>query len=206
MTRRDPMGGATRLGNIFGNLPVLETERLRLRKLTRADIPDVFAYASDAEVSAQTTWNPHQTQEQSRQFVERVLRVYQYGEVGPWGVEHKGDGRIIGTCGFNDLDTYHRRAEIGYALARPYWNLGLTTEAVTAVLRFGFGRLLLNRIQAMCLTANIGSARVMEKAGMRYEGLLRSYAYIKGDYRDLKLYAILREDWLQMQEDPRTAP
>ena len=69
------------------------------------------------------------------------------------------------------------------------------TEATSAVITFGFEKMALNRICALCLTENTGSARVMEKCGMVYEATLRQYAQIKGSYRDLKLYAILRQDW-----------
>lgn len=187
--------------DVFGDLPTLETERLRLRKLKRADAQDVFAYASDAFVAATTTWAPHDSLEQSRQFIERVLRFYRSGDVAPWGVELKAEQRIIGTCGFGSWDLRHHRAEVGYALARPYWGQGYTTEAVRSVVAFGFRHMQLTRIQAMCLPENIASARVMEKAGMQYEGLLRQYIYIKGAACDLKMYAILREEF-----EPRATP
>ncbi len=68
-------------------------------------------------------------------------------------------------------------------------------EAVRAVIRFGFGRMGLNRVQARCIAENVASARVMEKAGMAYEGTLRESEFIKGAYRDMKLYSILRREY-----------
>ena len=67
-------------------------------------------------------------------------------------------------------------------------------EAVRAVIRFGFGRMELNRIQARCVAENTASARVMEKVGMTYEGTLRESEYIKGALRDMKIYSILRRE------------
>jgi len=68
-------------------------------------------------------------------------------------------------------------------------------EAVCVVIRFGFEGLGLNRIQARCKVVNVGSARVMEKAGMAFEGVLREYSFSKGEYLDLKMYSILRREW-----------
>jgi [ribosomal protein S5]-alanine N-acetyltransferase len=72
----------------------------------------------------------------------------------------------------------HARAELGYVLSREHWGKGLMPEAVRAVIRFGFGRMELNRIQARCVAENTASARVMEKAGMTYEGTLRESEYL----------------------------
>jgi ribosomal-protein-alanine N-acetyltransferase len=115
-------------------------------------------------------------------------------------VEHKRDRRLIGTCGFISWDKSRNCAEIAYALSQPYWHRGLMTEAATAVADFGFRTMGIYRLQAYCDPANIGSNRVMEKLGMRYEGTLRAYFLIKGDYRDMKVYSILRSEWLEASE------
>ena len=89
----------------------------------------------------------------------------------------------------------HARAELGYVLSRKLWGRGLMPEAVRAVVRFGFGRMELNRIEARCIIENAASARVMEKAGMTCEGTLREREFIKGAYRDMRLYSILRREY-----------
>jgi ribosomal-protein-alanine N-acetyltransferase len=94
----------------------------------------------------------------------------------------------------------HSRAEIGYVIGRKYWGEGLMTEAVKEVIRFGFERMNLNRIQATCFPENIGSYRVMEKAGMKFEGTLREQMFIKGRFQDLKLYSILRKEYYEQGE------
>jgi ribosomal-protein-alanine N-acetyltransferase len=98
---------------------------------------------------------------------------YQAGQVAPWGVELKSTGQIIGTCDYVWWHPQHACAEIGYALSRAYWGRGLMTEAVRAIMQFGFARMHLNRIQAMCMVKNLSSERVMQKAGMQLEGTLR---------------------------------
>ena len=179
----------------FANLPTLETARLRLRKLRLSDAADFYAYARDPEVARFTTWTAHTSVDDSRAFIINALSQYGNGLVGQWGVEHKADRRIIGTCGFAYCIAWHHRAEVAYALARPYWRQGYMTEAMHAVLAAGFDQLALNRIEARCEVDNLASERVMQKVGMRFEGVLRQHMLVKGSYRDLKLYAILREEW-----------
>ena len=183
--------------DIFGHLPTLQTDRLLLRKLQVDDLQDIFEYACDPKVARYTTWQPHETVEQSRDFLHHVLGLYEKGKVAPWGVEHKNDRKLIGTCGFLDWNLQHARAEIGYALSRRYWGRGLATEAVQAVIAFGFSRMALNRIQGRCEVENVASGRVMEKAGLKFEGLLREHEFSKGAYADISMYAILRKEWTE---------
>ncbi len=175
--------------------PILETPRLTLRRLQLTDAEDMFAYASDNEVSRYVTWESHRSIADSRAFLQSVTARYQNSPAAEWGIVAKATGRLIGTIAYHDWALHHRRAEIGYALGRAYWGQGLMTEAAQAVIAWGFRAHDLYRIQAMCLPANIGSARVMEKAGMQFEGLLRGYILHKGTPCDMKLYAIVRPDW-----------
>ena len=184
-----------RIEDVFGDLPTLETERLVLRKMRLDDAADLFEYASDPEVSTYTTWGPHQSLDDSREFLTRILGLYENCELAEWGIVHKADAKFIGTCGFVDWSPYHSRAEIGYAMSRKYWGLGLMTEAARRVIAFGFENMQLNRVEARCMIENIGSARVMEKSDMSYEGILREHMYAKGQYDDLKIYSILRREW-----------
>lgn len=181
--------------DVFGNLHALETERLVLRKITFQDVPDHFEYASDPEVAKYTSWHAHQSTQDSETFIQSVLERYNTQRVAPWGVVYKSNQKFIGTCGFISWATSDSRAEVAYALSRKYWGQGLTTEAVRTVVAFGFGTMQLNRIQATCEVANVASARVMEKVGMRCEGTLREYTFSKGMYRDLRMYSILRSEW-----------
>jgi ribosomal-protein-alanine N-acetyltransferase len=179
--------------NVFADLPTLETERLVLRKITEADVDDVFEYASDPLVAENTSWSAHRSREESAAQVARWLERYRNGQVGPWGVEHREDHKLVGTCGYVMWEGH--RAEVGYALSRRYWTRGYMTEALREVVRFGFEQMGLNRIQATCLVRNVASYRVMEKAGMAFEGVLREYAFAKGRFEDLKMYSVIRKEW-----------
>jgi ribosomal-protein-alanine N-acetyltransferase len=179
-------------------LPVLETPRLILRSLSEDDAADVFAYASDPEVARFVPWEAHRSLEDSRRFIAGTLERAARGEPDTWGIVERASGKVIGTIRMGHLHPVHARADIGYVIGRAYWNRGLTTEAVRAVLRFGFAELRLNRIFAVCHVDNRASERVMQKAGMRYEGTLRGVALVKGVFEDRKLYAILQSEWLAL--------
>lgn len=157
------------------------------------DAVDLFAYASDPEVARYVLWEQHRSVEDSMRYLSFMLEKYERCDVAEWGLVHKQDGAFIGTCGFGWWDTLHRRAEIGYALSRAYWNRGLMTEAVRKVIAFGFEKMKLNRIEARCMPGNVASEKVMKKVGMEFEGIMRKQAFTKGTFHDLKMYSILRE-------------
>jgi [ribosomal protein S5]-alanine N-acetyltransferase len=183
-------------GKPFENLPELETERLLLRRMRLDDAQAMFAYASDPEVTRYVLFETHRSVKDSEAFLRLAVEGYERGDFGGWGVVLKDSGRFVGTCGVDlNYAPEHARAELGYVLSREHWGKGLMPEAVRAVIRFGFGRMHLNRIQARCIAENTASARVMEKVGMTYEGTLREYELIKGAYRDMKFYSILRREF-----------
>ncbi|WP_071458639.1 GNAT family N-acetyltransferase [Bacillus massilinigeriensis] len=176
---------------IYGDLPVLETERLILRKVTLDDAEDMFKYGSNEEVTKYVTWNSHKTLSETKEYINLIRNNYEQGQVAPWGMECKETGEFIGTIDFVWWLPDYRIAEIGYVISQDYWGKGLTTEAAREVMRFGFDNMELIRIQAKCLVENTGSARVMEKAGMTFEGVLRNGMFLKGKSWDLKMYSII---------------
>jgi [ribosomal protein S5]-alanine N-acetyltransferase len=95
------------------------------------------------------------------------------------------------------------RAAVGYRLGKQYWGNGYATEALRAVIAYLFEQTTVNRIYASTWRENSASARVLEKAGMRFEGLARQRRFAKGAFRDVKFYAILREDFFTEKEPPR---
>jgi ribosomal-protein-alanine N-acetyltransferase len=103
---------------------------------------------------------------------------------------------MIGTVGFVSFSLKQNSAEIGYALHPDYWGQSITPEAVWAVLRFGFVTLGLHRIEARFMVENIQSRRVMEKVGMRFEGVLREGMKIKERYRDIGVCSVLAKDFV----------
>ena len=179
----------------FTSLPVLETERLTLRKITMADIDDIYEYGSDLQVSKYVGWPTHESIQDTKEFVGHIVKEYESECIGFWGIELKENQKLIGTIDFVSWQPKHKTAEIGYVLSRDYWGRGFTSEAAKEVLRFGFDHMELVRIQARCFLENIGSQRVMEKVGMTFEGVIRKGLFMKDKHQDLKLYSILAEEF-----------
>ncbi|MGE7662355.1 GNAT family N-acetyltransferase [Peribacillus sp. NPDC097197] len=186
--------------NPFKNFPTLETERLILRKITWEDAEDIHVYGSDEEVTKYVTWDNHKTLADTRDFIDFAMAQYENKYVAPWGIQYKATGKIIGTIDFVSWLVGHRVAEIGYVLSQDYWGKGIMTEAANEVIAFGFNRMNVVRIQARCFVENTGSARVMEKIGMSFEGTLRKGIFAKGKHRDLNMYSILQEEFSPLHQ------
>jgi len=185
----------TNHGSIFRDIPVLETNRLILRKLSMRDVNDIFEYASIPKVAQHVMWEHHRSVADSLHFLRAVIQQYQNGVPSPWGMVYKENNKLIGTGGYHIWNPTHRRAEIGYALSPEYWNKGLMTEAMIVMIKFGFENLNLNRIEALCNVENTASERVMQKCGMKYEGTIREHIYVKEEFHNLKLYSILKSEF-----------
>lgn len=179
----------------FNNLPILNTDRLLLRTLRWGDAADIYEYASDPAVPKYNTWSVHESIEDTKRFLKAVMDCYKNHQLASWGILHKADNKIIGTCGLANWIPDQARAEIGYALSRKYWGQGYMPEAVCPVITFGFRMMKLNRIEGRCIIPNTASARVMEKVGMKFEGVLRQHLFVKGSFHDVKMYSILKEEW-----------
>lgn len=179
---------------IFCDLPILETHRLNLRKITFSDTEDIFEYNSDPEVSRYMTWQAHRSLEETRAFIDKVVDLYRKHQAAPWGMELKENAKLIGTCGFTAWDVQDARAEIGFVLSPRFSGKGYMTEALREIISFGFRRMMLNRIEARCMTENRLSSRLLERLGMTREGVLRQQICVKGSYYDMEMHSILKEE------------
>jgi ribosomal-protein-alanine N-acetyltransferase len=165
--------------------PVLETARLVLRQINPTDFEDVRAWfpgAPDAAANAQT-------------HLDYFAREYREHVIGPWGMQFKKTGVLVGNCGFPDLSLRKRRGEVNYFVAPQLRGQGLAPEALIELLRFGFWGFGLVRIQARCELNNVSSERVMQKVGMKSEGLVDRSQPLDGAAPKQKLYAMLAKDF-----------
>lgn len=174
----------------------LETERLILRDFIAEDWPAVLAYQHDERY---LRYYPHtaRTAADVRAFVQMFLdqqRAEPRLKFQP-AIVLKQSGQLIGNCGLRlDAPDSHE-ADMGFELAPDHWGNGYATEAAQAILRVGFGEMGLHRIWAACIAENQASARVLQKLGMRLEGLLRDKECFKDRKWDVCLYAILAPEW-----------
>jgi len=183
------------LTKIFSNIPELETERLVLRKIKISDSSDMYAYSCREEVTRWLLWSPHRSESYTARYISGLQNAYRSGEFFDWAVSLKSDRRMIGTCGFTSFDIDNNAAEIGYVLNPDFWYRGIAAEAASAVIDYGFEVLGLNRIEAHYMSENTKSRRVMEKCGMKFEGIFRSRLFVKGKYRDIGICSVLYSDW-----------
>jgi RimJ/RimL family protein N-acetyltransferase len=172
----------------------IETKRLRLRAFTMADAPRVAEICAEREIAANTRTVPHPY---TIEHATGWLKTLSDG-TAPKGVVFaitlKDSGLIVGAMGLG-VDTNHDHAELGYWIDKAHWNKGIASEAVPAVLRYGFEVLKLHRIHAHYLARNPASGKVMIKAGMVYEGTMRQHVKKWGVYEDTVHYAALASEW-----------
>ncbi|MHC1694648.1 MAG: GNAT family N-acetyltransferase [Eubacteriales bacterium] len=180
---------------VFANIPQLETQRLRLRKIALSDSEDMFEYASDPELTRYLTWTPHVSLAHTMDYLKYVERQYELGKFYDWGLELKEEGKFIGTCGFTSISLSENKGEIGYVLNKRYWGCGLVPEAVRKVLDFGFYRLKLEKIEARFMDGNTASCRVMQKCGMKYESTLHKSMYVKGEMKNIHVFSIDKNEF-----------
>ena len=131
---------------------------------------------------------------EAKDYCRYMTRRYRADEPSSWGIVDKKTGRLVGTIGYMDYSMDNASVEIGYSLARWLWNGGYMTEALARVIDYTFESMDINRIEAQHELDNPASGRVMEKCGMRKEGVLRQRLYNKGKFVDVALYAILKDD------------
>jgi RimJ/RimL family protein N-acetyltransferase len=171
----------------------LKTERLRLRKVKLADAEAIYRqYAQDAEVTKYVSWHAHKDIEETRDYVRMCLLAWDAGNAFHWVIERLEDKQVIGMV---SARAGGEKWELGYVLARIHWERGYMTEAVKGIISWAMRQKDIYRIWAVCDVDNLASARVMEKAGMEREGILRRWSVhpnISAEPRDSYCYAIVK--------------
>lgn len=170
-----------------------DTDRLHLRPPMLEDAEVIFdLYAQDLEVVKYLTWLANPNVGVTCGFVKDCIARWQQGKSSPWVILRRADSQVLGMIEIR-IDGF--RAELGYVLARRFWGQGYMTEAVRAVADWSLAQPSIYRVWAVCDVENQASARVMEKAGMQREGLLRRWSMhpnVSQEPRDSWCYAKVR--------------
>lgn len=169
---------------------VLETGRLVLRKFRKDDVTDILEYGNDPETLAYLDWEGVKTEAEAMQGIVD----YYWSSPGIYAICLKDEEKCIGCIDLR-LDLVHEKSSFGYVLNRAYWNCGYMSEALNATLALCFEKLELNRVESCFYVGNEGSGRVMEKCGMKLEGVSRQERKVKGVFVDVVRYGITREEW-----------
>ena len=175
--------------------PTIRTARLLLRPFTRADAGAVTELAGAFEIADTTISVPHPySAKLAIDWIGGHGRSRQRGRAFRFAITQAESAQLVGCVELRDLDQEHAQAELGFWVGKPFWRLGYASEAGSAVVRFGFESLGLNRIYAFHMARNPASGKVLQKLGMQREGVLRQRVRKWGRFEDVMAYAVLRSD------------
>ena len=172
------------------------TDRLLLKEVTKKDTEAIFKIQSMPEVDEFNTLGIPESIKVTKKVVQPYLTDQKQKErrLYYWTIRLKEKDEIIGTCGLSLAAERFRMGEIYYSLIPSFWGKGLGTEVAQGLVNFGFNYLRLHRIEAGVATKNNRSIKVLEKIGMKREGIRRKILPIRGEWIDNYHYAILEED------------
>ncbi|MBN2794685.1 MAG: GNAT family N-acetyltransferase [Clostridia bacterium] len=179
----------------MSDFPYIETERLILRKITVKDAEDLFETFSSEEAMLYFGMFPFEEIHEVYAMIENFKKGYDLNRMIRFAIELKEEHKVIGTCGFHAYSPPNNRAEVGFELNPKYHQKGYMTEALKALINFGFQILKLNRIEGLVYPENRPSQLTMEKQGFKREGLLRQYMIFRNKPQDLYIYGFLKEEW-----------
>ncbi|BCQ68534.1 MULTISPECIES: GNAT family N-acetyltransferase [Pseudomonas] len=183
----------------MSDFPVIRTPRLILRELCPADVPALFAIHSDADAMQWFGTDPITDYPQAEQLLALFASWRSLPNPGTrWAIERHNQPGLLGTCGLFKWNRQWRSCAVGFELGRAAQGQGLMTEALEAVVGWGFEHMALNRIEAQVHPRNLASLRLLERAGFVREGLSRQAGYWLGTHHDLVQYGLLRADWLSL--------
>ena len=175
--------------------PTLETPRLRLRPFVPDDAPAVQRLAGAREIADATLTIPHPYPDGAAAlWIARLAPAWAVGAEATFAVTAAADGLLLGAAGVV-VAPEHQAGELGYWVGVPYWGCGYATEAARALCGYAFTALAVHRIQARHLTRNPASGRVMQKLGMRREGVLRDAIRKWGRFEDVAVCSLLAPEW-----------
>lgn len=177
------------------SFPSLRTKRLKLNQIKSEDIPAIINYAGNINVSKSTLHVPHPyTEKDAIHWINAAIKGFENGSQFTFAVRLNHTDEFIGGLGLK-INVAFKRASLGYWIAEPFWNHGYTTEAVQAILVFGFNTLQLNKIYATHILDNPASGKVMIKNGMIKEGEMRDHYRKNGNYQTVIQYRLTKEEF-----------
>lgn len=179
----------------YSSFPTLSTTRLILRQVRLTDAADVLIFRGDPYVqhfNGPVFESVGEAEDLIRELHQEFVAERGLG----WAVSLKQSGRVIGLFSFHGWNRYHRRADVGYDMARDCWGQGYASEALGTMLGFGFARMDLNRVEAQTIADNHESVRLLKRLGFQREGTRRSYSW--GDdstFHAGAIYGLLRDEF-----------
>ncbi|MEO5781925.1 MAG: GNAT family N-acetyltransferase [Ginsengibacter sp.] len=174
----------------FDPSPVLETERLLLRKVSMDDAEDVFLLRTNEAAMKYINKPKLMTIDDAKELIKKMNEPDRI----QWGITLPTDNKIIGTIGFHKIEKEHYRAEIGYMLHPNHWNTGMMSEAIAKVMEHGFNKMQLHSIEAIINPSNYASRNLLKKFGFIKEGYYKENYFFEGAFFDSEVYSLLKKN------------
>jgi RimJ/RimL family protein N-acetyltransferase len=181
------------------HLTTIRTERLLLREISAADVDDFFRIYSDPEVMRYWSTPPLTDLSAASRLIMETAERFKQRELLKWAIALRETNQLIGCATIFRPDFTHRRAELGYLLARQHWRQGFMLEALRALLTYAFAELQLHRLEADVDPRNVASIRTLERLGFQREGYLRERWQVNGELQDALFFGLLAPDWKKHQ-------
>lgn len=178
--------------DVFNRFPVLRTNRLTLREIRTDDARRIFDMRSNGRVNQFIARPGMQKEEDAQSLAQRTIDAYKNKQAIGWAGILRDNQDIIGTCGFNTIDPYNLRAEIGGEMATAYWGKHIAAEAVAEIIRFGLDVMNLHSIEAKVSPANRGAIYLLEQMGFEKEAHYKDRIYFNGAYSDMAVYSLIK--------------
>lgn len=179
---------------VFNEFPTLTTNRLLLRNFYITDASDLFLLRSNDDVMNYFDRPKLESIVEAQELIESVFESFKNKSGINWAIVERGTNSFMGTVGFWRMIPEHCRAEVGYAIMPDYWGKGYMTEALKAVVDFGFKELHIHSIEANCNPANTGSIKLLEKIGFKKEAYFRENYLFNNEFLDSVIYSLLEKD------------
>ena len=171
------------------SFPYFETKRLLLRQATQDDVEAVFAVFSDPKVTQFHDLDTFSNLDEASRLIERRKKGFESGHGIRWAIASKQNNYLIGSCGFTWLKEINA-AEVGYELKSQFWRQGIMSEALNAILQYGFSNREIQFVIAEIMLPNVASKMLLKKLNFQSQGLLKNRGFWKGNYRDLEQFKL----------------
>jgi ribosomal-protein-alanine N-acetyltransferase len=175
----------------FDPFPLLETERLFLRRLTLDDAPEMFSLRSNAAAMKHICRPLQTTIDEAKAQILKINEMVNFNEGIGWAICFKAQRTMIGTASFHYIQKEHYRAEIGYMLHPDHWRQGIISEAIKALIDYGFNELKFHSIEAQIDPTNTASEKVLQKFKFVKEAYYKENFYFDGQFLDTAVYSLL---------------
>lgn len=177
--------------------PALTTKRLVLREISLKDVPWYFAHFNTKEIAEGQDHPGPRDLKEARAELKLYFRDNFRRRTGiRWGIAMKGDNELIGSAGFYKwVQPEKYQAEMGYDLNPAFWGRGIMTEALSAIIQYGFDHMRLHRIEVLISHQNKRSQSLVRRLGFKREGVLRDHYFIEGRFSDDVIYSLLKSEW-----------